>query len=76
MPPVIRPEPSPEERAAILAALEALLGGDGIPAAYRSGWRESGIRENLGDRLGAPLPLAQHLGAEDEPRGATVRPRS
>jgi hypothetical protein len=44
--PEIRPEPTQEERAAILAALERLLAGDGAPA-YRSAWREAGIRENL-----------------------------
>jgi hypothetical protein len=45
----IRPDPSPEERAAILAALDSLLAGDPRPAAYRSSWREEGIRENLDD---------------------------
>jgi hypothetical protein len=45
----IRPEPSAEERAAILAALERLLGGDDRPQAYRSAWREAGVRENLDD---------------------------
>ena len=43
----IRPEPSPEERAAILAALERLLADDSGPPAYRSSWRAAGIRENL-----------------------------
>jgi hypothetical protein len=43
----IRPEPTPEERAAILAALERLFSnGSGSPA-YRSAWREAGIRENV-----------------------------
>jgi hypothetical protein len=41
----IRPEPTPVERAAILAALERLLAAG--PPAYRSAWREAGIRENL-----------------------------
>lgn len=45
MDPEIRPEPTQEERAAILAALERLLAGDA--PAYRSAWREAGIRENL-----------------------------
>jgi hypothetical protein len=48
MEPEIRPEPTPEERAAILVALERLL-ADSRPAAYRSAWREAGIRENLDD---------------------------
>jgi hypothetical protein len=43
----IRPEPGPEEREAILAALEELLAEEGLPAAYRSAWRAEGIRENL-----------------------------
>jgi len=47
--PEIRPEPSPEERAAILAALERLLADYSGPRAYRSAWREAGIRENLDD---------------------------
>jgi hypothetical protein len=47
--PEIRPEPSPEERAAILAALERLLDGDSGPSAYRSAWRDAGVRENLDD---------------------------
>jgi hypothetical protein len=43
----IRPEPAPEEREAILAALESLAAEDGPPAPYRSSWRAAGIRENL-----------------------------
>lgn len=49
----IRPEPSPEERAVILAALERLRDGDAGPQAYRSGWREAGVRENLDDSADA-----------------------
>jgi len=49
MDPQITPEPSPEERAAILAALERLVEGGAGPPAYRSAWRETGIRENLDD---------------------------
>lgn len=45
----ISPEPSPEERKALLEALAALLARDSRPAAYRSAWREHGIRENLED---------------------------
>jgi len=45
----INPDPTPEERAAILAALDRLLAGDSQPAAYRSAWREAGIRENVDD---------------------------
>jgi len=43
--PTITPEPGPEERAAILAALDRLT-ENGPPDAYRSAWREEGIREN------------------------------
>jgi hypothetical protein len=43
----IRPEPTPEERAAILVALERLFSDGAAPPAYRSAWREAGIRENL-----------------------------
>lgn len=52
MDPEIRPEPSPQERMAILVALERLF-ADGGPPAYRSGWREAGIRENLDEREAA-----------------------
>lgn len=42
----ITPQPRPEERDAIAAALEHLL-AESSPAAYRSRWRESGLRENV-----------------------------
>ena len=44
------PEPTPEEREALVAALERLLRDDDpvTPAAYRSAWRALGILENLG----------------------------
>jgi hypothetical protein len=45
----IRPEPSSEEREIILRALEEQLARDGRPAAYRSPWRQLGIRENTDD---------------------------
>ena len=49
MEPEIRPEPTPADRAAILAALERLCSnGSGSPA-YRSAWREAGIHENAED---------------------------
>jgi hypothetical protein len=46
----IRPEP--DERDAVLAAIEALLSADGAPAAYRSQWRVSGdvVRPREGSR--------------------------
>lgn len=49
MEPQIRPAPEPEERAAILAALERLLHDERVPSAYRSAWREAGVRENVDD---------------------------
>lgn len=45
----IRPKPPGEEREAILRAVEELLARDPRPPAYRSGWRELGIRENADD---------------------------
>jgi hypothetical protein len=56
----IRPEP--DDREAVLAAVRALLSTDGVPPAYRSAWRELGIRENADD------------GGDDQ--GEAVRPRS
>jgi hypothetical protein len=57
----VRITPEPEDRDAVLAAVEALLSRDPLPAAYRSAWRELGVRENLGD---------------DEFQGEAGRPRS
>jgi hypothetical protein len=55
----IRPEP--DEREAVIAAVQALLSANGTPAAYRSSWRSSGIRENVDD---------------DDDQGDAVWPRS
>jgi hypothetical protein len=44
--PEIKPEPTPEERAAILAALRELA-GERRPATEISAWRRLGVRENL-----------------------------
>jgi hypothetical protein len=41
----IRPEP--DDRDAVLAAVEALLSADAEPPAYRSAWREAGVLENV-----------------------------
>jgi hypothetical protein len=57
----VRITPEPEDRDAVLAAVEALLSRDSLPPAYRSAWRERGVRENLGSGL---------------PQGETGRPRS
>jgi hypothetical protein len=43
----VRITPEPEERDAVLAAVEALLARDPLPAAYRSIWRQRAIRENV-----------------------------
>jgi len=47
--PEITPDPSPEEREAILVALEAVLGPLRSPAARRGEWWSDGVRENLDD---------------------------
>jgi hypothetical protein len=50
----ITPTPSPEETAAIAAAVRVLLeanrhgDADTLPAAYRSTWRRTAIREGVG----------------------------
>ena len=57
----IRPEPSSQERELILRALEEQLAQDRRPAAYRSAWRELGIRENTDDEepLGRDGPASE-----------------
>ena len=55
----VRITPEPEERDVVLAAVEQLLSRDPLPAAYRSGWREVGIRENVGDQDDAGLPRSK-----------------
>jgi hypothetical protein len=45
----IRPEPSDEERAAILAAVQALLGSGDGRAVGGSGWWQAGLREAIGE---------------------------
>ena len=49
MEPEITPEPSPEQRAAILAALRDQNADEGAPPAYRSAWRREGILESIED---------------------------
>ncbi len=49
MNPEIRPEPTSEERDAILRMLQGQGASASAPAAYRSAWRDLGIRENLVD---------------------------
>ena len=50
----ISPAPAPDEAAAIAAAVQALIEAtrhgvaDPLPAAYRSGWRRTGICEGVG----------------------------
>ncbi|HEV8099518.1 MAG TPA: hypothetical protein VGP56_10230 [Gaiellaceae bacterium] len=43
----IRIRPEPEDRDAVLAAVEELLARDSLPPAYSSGWRQRAIRENV-----------------------------
>src|SRR5215210_6499496 len=57
----IRPEP--EERDAILAAVEALLKRDPAPAAYTSGWRTRGVRENVDEAYGEAVRPRSRPGA-------------
>ena len=45
----IEPEPTPEEREAITAALDGDRANGAQPPAYRSAWRADGIRENALD---------------------------
>jgi hypothetical protein len=44
---IVTPDPGPREREAVAAALERLLVAGELPAAYRSGWRQAGVLENL-----------------------------
>jgi hypothetical protein len=44
---ITRPELDPEEREAIVLALERLLEAGELPPAYESRWRAEGIAENL-----------------------------
>jgi hypothetical protein len=45
----VRITPEPEERDAVLAAVEALFSRDSLPPAYRSAWRLRGVLENVGE---------------------------
>jgi hypothetical protein len=47
--PEITPEPSPAERAAILAVLQERDADESAPPAYRSAWRREGILESVED---------------------------
>jgi hypothetical protein len=44
---VFAPEPEPEEREAVTLALQRLLTGERVPAAFRSAWRQAGISESV-----------------------------
>ena len=43
----LSPEPPPDERDALLAALEQLVADAEAAPAYASGWRRVGIRDNV-----------------------------
>ena len=66
----IRPEPTAEERAALLAA----IGADGDPRAepYRSVWRLAGLLENAESAAEPPLPGAPP-GVPRRSRGASLK---
>jgi hypothetical protein len=52
----VDPEPTDEERRALLAFTGSVLGASGEPAAPRSAWRDAGIRENCGELPDGELP--------------------
>jgi hypothetical protein len=62
----ITPEPSPEERAALLNALAEREGSAG---GYRSVWRLAGLLENVDSGDFAP-PAAPAVGSPRSSRGA------
>lgn len=43
----VRITPEPEEPDAVVAAVQELLSRDPLPPAYRSMWRQRGIRESV-----------------------------
>jgi hypothetical protein len=49
----IKPEPSPDEREAIEAALRRLMGRGVQPASYTSAWRKTGLQESVEPYAGA-----------------------
>ena len=63
----ITPEPSPEERAAIVSALESR--GDESAGPYRSVWRLAGLLENVESDGDAPR-FASDTGSPRSNRGA------
>ena len=46
----IKPEPGPDERAAIVIALRRLTVRSAAPLAYTSAWRKAGLREAVEDQ--------------------------
>ena len=52
----ITPAPTPDEREALLRGLERLLAGGlrSLPSAYRSAWRDAGLREAVGYATALP----------------------
>jgi hypothetical protein len=59
----ITPEPGPEEREAIEAALRRLLGRRTAPAAYSSAWRKTGLRDAVEPELQAGARPRKSFGA-------------
>jgi len=67
----VRPQPTPEELAALRVVLRKLAGGGGGGGeAYRSGWRLAGLLENVEPQPTAPLP-ASDAGRQHSSRGAS-----
>ena len=64
----ITPEPTPEEREALLAALASAPGGHADP--YRSVWRLAGLLESVESGGEAPRPPATE-GSPRSNRGAS-----
>ena len=52
----ITPDPEPQQRAAIEAALQTLLEGAGQPAVYASAWRRAGLADAVSDQAADARP--------------------
>lgn len=56
---MLEPEPERGEREAVAVALERLLAGEHVPAAYRSAWRRLAIAENVGRGYATARPRSK-----------------
>ena len=66
----IRPEPTPQEREALLSALGSAGARAGRPGSYWSVWRLAGLLENV-DSGADGFPAAAPDGAPRSSRGAS-----